>query len=272
MRTAQLMQKIPAKYSSMSCKYKLGIALSGGGVKGFAHAGALKAMEEYNLVPEVISGTSAGAIVGSMYASGLSPETIKGLFKERYINNFIEFTLPKSGLFGTADFIKFLESGIPVKTFEELKIPLNVVATDFDHGKSVVFNSGELSKRVMASACVPVFFKPIEIEGVRYVDGGLFMNFPVSVIRKDCEKVIGINVSPMLTDKYSTSIIGVAERTYHFVFRANTITEKKLCDILVEVEEAMQFKAFDLAKVDTIFDLGYQAMKSALEMQRVKLL
>ena len=78
-RTAQLMQKIPAKYSSMSCKYKLGIALSGGGVKGFAHAGALKAMEEYNLVPEVISGTSAGAIVGSMYAAGLSPETIKGL-------------------------------------------------------------------------------------------------------------------------------------------------------------------------------------------------
>ncbi len=100
----------------------------------------------------------------------------------------------------------------------------------------------------MASACVPVFFKPIEIEGVRYVDGGLFMNFPVSVIRKECDRVIGINVSPMLTDKYSTSIIGVAERTYHFVFRANTIIEKKLCDILVEVEEAMQFKAFDLAK------------------------
>lgn len=98
------------------------------------------------------------------------------------------------------------------------------------------------------------------------------MNFPVSVIRKECDRVIGINVSPMLTDKYSTSIIGVAERTYHFVFRANTIIEKKLCDILVEVEEAMQFKAFDLAKVDTIYDLGYQAMKSALERQKAKLL
>ncbi|HOW16060.1 patatin-like phospholipase family protein, partial [Methanosarcina sp.] len=212
----------------MSYKYKLGIALSGGGVKGFAHAGALKAIEEFGIRPEIISGTSAGAIVGAMYASGLPPEKIIEIFRNRYINNFIEFTLPKAGLFGTAGFIKFLDENIPVKTFEELKIPLFVVATDFDHGKSVIFSSGDLINKVMASACVPVFFKPITIEGINYVDGGLFMNFPVSVIRKECEKVIGINVSPLIADKYSKSIIGVVERTYHYIFRANTILEKRL--------------------------------------------
>ncbi|HRR50049.1 MAG TPA: patatin-like phospholipase family protein [Bacteroidales bacterium] len=251
----------------MSYKYKLGIALSGGGVKGFAHAGALKAIEEFGIRPEIISGTSAGAIVGAMYASGLPPEKIIEIFRNRYINNFIEFTLPKAGLFGTAGFIKFLDENIPAKTFEELKIPLLVVATDFDHGKSVVFSSGELINKVMASACVPVFFKPITIDGINYVDGGLFMNFPVSVIRKDCEKVIGINVSPLIADKYSKSIIGVVERTYHYIFRANTILEKRLCDVLVEVEEAMQFKVFDLDKVDKIFELGYQVMKSKLEQK-----
>jgi NTE family protein len=251
----------------MSYKFKLGIALSGGGVKGFAHAGALKAIEEFGIRPEIISGTSAGAIVGAMYASGLPPEKIIEIFRNRYINNFIEFTLPKAGLFGTAGFIKFLDENIPAKTFEELKIPLLVVATDFDHGKSVVFSSGELINKVMASACVPVFFKPITIDGINYVDGGLFMNFPVSVIRKDCEKVIGINVSPLIADKYSKSIIGVVERTYHYIFRANTILEKRLCDILVEVEEAMQFKVFDLDKVDQIFELGYQVMKSKLEQK-----
>ena len=251
----------------MSYKYKLGIALSGGGVKGFAHAGALKAIEEFGIRPEIISGTSAGAIVGAMYASGLPPEKIIEIFRNRYINNFIEFTLPKAGLFGTAGFIKFLDENIPVKTFEELKIPLFVVATDFDHGKSVIFSSGDLINKVMASACVPVFFKPITIEGINYVDGGLFMNFPVSVIRKECEKVIGINVSPLIADKYSKSIIGVVERTYHYIFRANTILEKRLCDILVEVEEAMQFKVFDLDKVDQIFELGYQVMKSKLEQK-----
>jgi len=253
-------------------KYKLGLALSGGGVKGFAHAGALKAMEEYGLRPDVISGTSAGAIVGSMYAAGLTPDKIKDLFHERYINNFLEFTLPKAGLFGTADFIKFLRENLPVNSFEDLRIPLHVVATDFDNGKSVVFSSGELSTRVMASSCVPVFFKPIEIEGIHYVDGGLFRNFPVSVIREDCEKVIGINVSPLLKDKFSNSILGVAERTYHFVFRANAQLEKKYCDILVEVEEAMQFKAYDLNKLDTIFNLGYNAMKDALEKKPEALL
>jgi len=252
----------------MSNKYKLGVALSGGGVKGFAHAGALKAMEEHGLRPDVISGTSAGAIVGSMYAAGLSPDKIKELFRERYINNFLEFTLPKAGLFGTADFIRFLKESLPVDTFEELNIPLHVVATDFDNGKSVVFSSGQLSTRVMASACVPVLFKPLEIDGVHYVDGGLFRNFPVSVIRDSCDTVIGVNVSPLIADKYSKSIIGVAERTYHFVFRANTLHEKSLCDVLVEVEEAMQFKAFDLNKVNMIFDLGYGAMKSAIEQMK----
>ncbi|MFA6334896.1 MAG: patatin-like phospholipase family protein [Bacteroidales bacterium] len=248
----------------MSKKYKLGLALSGGGVKGFAHAGALKAMEEAGLKPDVISGTSAGAIVGSLYSSGQSPDNIRQIFKEKYINNFIELTLSKSGLFGTADFIKFLDKNLLVDTFEKLTIPLFVVATDFDNGKSVVFSSGELKKRVMASACVPIFFNPLEIDGVHYVDGGIFKNFPVSVIRESCEKVIGINVSPLITKKYSKTIVGVAERSYHFMFQANTLEEKKLCDVLVEVEEAMQFRTFDLKKVDVIFQLGYDAMKEAL--------
>ncbi len=248
----------------MSKKYKLGLTLSGGGAKGFAHAGALKAMEEAGIRPDVISGTSAGAIVGSLYSSGQSPEKICQIFKEKDFNNFIELTIPRSGLFGTADFIKFLDENLLVKTFEQLSIPLYVVATDFDNGKSVAFSSGDLTKRVMASACVPIFFKPLEIDGIHYVDGGIFNNFPVSVIRESCDKVIGINVSPLITDKYSKTIVGVAERSYHFMFRANTLEEKKLCDVLVEVEEAMQFRSFDLKNVDKIFQLGYNAMKTAL--------
>ncbi|MEN6619169.1 MAG: patatin-like phospholipase family protein [Rikenellaceae bacterium] len=248
----------------MSEKYKLGLTLSGGGVKGFAHAGALMAMEELGLKPNVISGTSAGAIVGALYSSGQSPDSIRKIFKTKYFNNFVELTIPKSGLFGTADFIKFLKDNILVETFEELQIPLKVVATDFDNGKSVVFSSGELSRRIMASACVPVFFNPIEIDGVHYVDGGIFKNFPVSVIRKSCEKMIGINVSPLITKKYSKTIVGIAERSYHFMFRANTVEDKRLCDVLVEVEQAMQFKVYDLKKVDLIFKLGYNAMKEAI--------
>ncbi len=253
----------------MAREYKLGLALSGGGVKGFAHAGAIKALEEEGIRPDVIVGTSAGAIVGALYASGQSPDQIRNIFKAKDFNNFIQLTLPKRGLFGTAEFIKFLGDNILVDSFEQLSIPLNVVATDFDNGKSVIFSSGELKTRVMASACIPVFFNPLLIDGVNYVDGGIFKNFPVSVIREKCEKIIGINVSPLMTEKYSKTIVGVAERSYHFMFKANSVEDKRMCDILVEVEQAMQFKIYDLKKVDIIYKLGYDAMKKALNNNKL---
>ncbi len=252
-------------------KYKLGLALSGGGVKGFAHAGALKAMEEFGMRPDVISGTSAGAIVAALYSAGHSPTEICSLFKSKYFNSFVEFNIPKNGLFGISGFLKFLKENIKFKSFEEMPIPIFVVATDLDNGRSVTFSSGELlHKKIIASACVPVIFNPIEIDGIHYVDGGIFKNFPVSVIREECDSVIGINASPLSAERYSKNIVGVAERTYHFMFRANTIEDKKLCDVLVEVESAMQFKTFDLKKVDIIFDMGYQAMKSAIEVNSLK--
>src|SRR3989339_1632789 len=89
----------------MNKVHKLGLTLSGGGVKGFAHAGALMAMEEFGLKPDVISGTSAGAIVGALYSSGQSPDDIRKIFKAKYFNSFVELTIPKRGLFGTSDFV-----------------------------------------------------------------------------------------------------------------------------------------------------------------------
>lgn len=249
-------------------RYKLGLALSGGGVKGFAHAGALKAMEEHGIRPDIISGTSAGAIVGALYSAGHTPDEICNLFKDKDFNHFVELNLPKNGLFRTTAFLKFLKENIRMKSFEELPVPLRIVATNLDEGKSVVFSEGELHRKIMASSCIPVIFNPVEIDGVSYADGGIFKNFPVSVIREDCETIIGINASPLVAEKYSKNIVGIAERTYHFMFRANTVEDKKMCDILVEVESAMQFKTFDLKKVDIIFEMGYQSMCKALETNK----
>ncbi|HBY00977.1 MAG TPA: phospholipase [Rikenellaceae bacterium] len=250
----------------MEYKYKLGLALSGGGVKGFAHAGALKALEEAGIRPDVIAGTSAGAIVAALYSAGHSPDEICSLFKGRYFNDFVELNIPKNGFFGISGFSKFLKKNICYKTFEELPIPIYVVATDLDNGRSITFSSGELHKKIIASACVPVVFNPIEIDGIHYVDGGIFKNFPVSVIRDKCETIIGINASPLSAERYSKNIVGIAERTYHFMFRANTVEDKKMCDIVVEVENVMQFRTFDLQKVDVIFEMGYKAMKNSLEV------
>ncbi|MEG1587155.1 MAG: patatin-like phospholipase family protein [Bacteroidales bacterium] len=246
-------------------KYKLGLALSGGGAKGFAHCGALMALEEFGLKPDVIAGTSAGAIVGALYAAGNKPQEISKMFMGKEFSNFVKFLIPKAGFFDHSPFMDFLMEYLHVKTFEELQIPLHIVASDLDHGQSKVFTTGELARCVLASCSVPVIFNPVEIDGVHYVDGGIFRNFPVVPIRDLCEKVIGINVSPLISDEYKQNMIHIAQRSYHFMFKANTFEDKALCDMLVEVEEAHQYGAFDLENITQIFRLGYEDTVRTLE-------
>ena len=246
-------------------KYKLGLALSGGGAKGFAHCGALLALEEFGLKPDIIAGTSAGAIVGALYAAGNNPIEISKMFMGKEFSNFVKLLIPKAGFFDHSPFQDFLMEYLHVERFEELQIPLYVVASDLDHGKSVVFTEGELARCVLASCSVPVIFNPVEIDGVHYVDGGIFRNFPVVPIRDMCEKVIGINVSPLISTDYKQNMIQIAQRSYHFMFKANTIEDKALCDLLVEVEEAHQYSTFDLENIHQIFKIGYQDTVRTLE-------
>lgn len=249
----------------MKKKYKLGIALSGGGVKGFAHAGALKALEEFGYKPDIISGTSAGAVAGALYVAGYSPKEICDLFKNKSFSNFTNITIPTSGLFSPAKFVDFLKQKITYPNIEDLPIPMRIVATDLDAGKIKVFTEGSLAERVMASATVPVVFPPTVIDDVHYVDGGIFCNFPVDVIRQDCEKVIGINVSPLVPTQYKQTIIEIALRSYNFMFRANTKEDGMLCDILVELPDVLQYDMFDLDAIDEIYRMGYHETKLALQ-------
>lgn len=248
-----------------SKKFKLGLALSGGGAKGFAHCGALQALEEFGIKPDVIAGTSAGAIVGALYAAGNTPVEISRMFIGKEFSNFVKFLIPKAGFFDHSPFQDFLMEYLQVKTFEELSIPLYIVASDLDHGRSAVFSKGELARPILASCSVPVIFNPIEIDGVHYVDGGIFRNFPVVPIREMCEQVIGINVSPLISSEYKQNMIQIAQRSYHFMFKANSIEDKALCDFLIEVQEAQQYSTFDLDNIDQIFRVGYEDAVKTLE-------
>lgn len=251
-------------------KYHIGYALSGGGVKGFAHAGALRALEEYHIKPDIISGTSAGSVVAALYSAGRSPFEICEIFKSKGFTNFATIIVPKSGFFNPSKFMDFLEENVGYTNIEDLPVPIRVVASDLDNGKSVVFDRGLLKERVMASASVPIVFVPTEIDGVHYVDGGVFKNFPVSTIREDCDIVIGINVSPLVPDKYNLNIMEIADRAYNFMFRANTFEDRRSCDVLVEVADALKYSTFDLSNTEDLFDMGYQAMSHQLEKPSVR--
>lgn len=245
--------------------YKLGLALSGGGAKGFAHIGVFKLLEECALRPDIIAGTSVGALMGVLFADGYSANEIKELFTGREFSEFAELQVPKAGIFNSKRFKSFLKRHLRAKTFEELKTPLVVITTDLDHGESHEFRSGLLVDAVTASCSIPIVFNPVVINGVHYVDGGLFRNFPVSNIRHICDRVIGVNVSPVIPIKYKQTIVGIAERSYHYMFRANTLEDRELCDVLIEAEEFGIFKTFDIENVDTISNTGYTAAVKAFE-------
>ena len=245
-------------------RYKIGIALSGGGVKGLCHAGVLKALEEVGIKPDIISGVSSGALVGALYADGYSPDEIALCFEEINFRKMTKIRLPDGGFFKTDIFQNFLHKKLLARTFEELSIPLRIVATDLDKGRSVTFRSGQLIDPIVASCTFPVLFSPKIIDGTHYVDGGVLKNFPVSTIRRDCEKVIGINASPLVADEYKISILNVALRSYSFMFKANILHDKELCDLLIEPVDMGNYETFDIDKGREIFTLGYQIAKQML--------
>lgn len=243
----------------------LGLALSGGGAKGFAHLGVFKMLEECALKPDIIAGTSVGSLMGTLFADGYTADEIKELFYGREFFEFAQLQIPKTGLFDSERFRHFLKRHLHTKRIEDLQIPMVIVATDLDHGVSHEFRSGPIVEAVTASCSIPIIFSPVVIDGVHYVDGGLFRNFPVSVIREECERIVGVNVSPLMPQKYKQTLFHIAERSYHYLFQANTVEDREMCDVLIEAKEVGLYKTFDLDNIDQLFNIGYEAAARAFE-------
>lgn len=249
--------------------YYLGYALSGGGSKGFAHLGALKVLESYKLKPDVIAGTSAGALAGVFYADGFAPDEISELFEKKEFREFISLSIPKSGFFKATGLQKFLKNNLRSTSFDQLQIPLKVVATDWKNAQTVVISEGDsLIDAVVASCTVPVVFSPIEIGEYSYVDGGLLKNFPVSVIRNDCRYVLGVNVSLVSPLDEKISLRNVAERSFHIMSRSNSMMDSALCDILVEIQGLQKYSMFDLNNIHAIKETGYERAAEALGREK----
>ena len=156
-------------------KYKIGLVLSGGGARGFAHLGLIQALNEAGIFPDVISGTSAGALVGVLYADGYNPKEILKLMNAGSRFDLMRPALPREGLLQINGIAKILKTSLRAKSFSELKIPLFVSATDLNNGKAVYFSEGELLEPVIASASIPVLFQPVKINNISYVDGGVLI-------------------------------------------------------------------------------------------------
>ncbi len=246
---------------------KVGVALSGGGAKGIAHLGVLKALEDRGVQIGRLSGVSAGAIMGAMYADGNRPEDLCEYFKQCDLFSMLSpVNMMKTGGFSKMDkFRRFISKKITSKNFEDLKIPLTINATELNAGCNVYFSSGPLLDCIIASASVPICFNPVEINGKQFVDGGFFCNMPASILRKQgCDLVIGIHVNPITYVEKSKSLIDVSERVFHLAVNGNTIEQKKSCDIVIETTKAKDYGMFDASRADEIYNIGYEAAEEAL--------
>lgn len=255
------------RHTENETEYRLGVALSGGGARGVAHAGALKALEEAGLKPDIISGVSAGSVVAVLYAAGASPDAIKNMFQGVNFSDFTKFAPGSGGLFSMEPFRKYISRALrQFPRIEDLPMPVYIGVTNFDEGVPEVFSSGNLSMSVVASCSIPIVFPPVIINGVRYVDGGVLRNLPAWTIRKKCHKLIGINVSPAgKADHTANTLVANAMRAYTLLAKSNMEYDKELCDILVQTDSLVHHKVFDLKDINSIFNSGYLAMKAELD-------
>lgn len=252
-------------FSSKKAPYKVGVALSGGGARGFAHVGALQAMEDMGLRPDILAGVSAGSIVATLYATGLKPEEILECFSAVSFTDFAWLGVASGGLFKMDGFKKFMLQHLKHSRLEDLPIPTVIGATDLDRCVPVKFETGDIAERVMASCCMPIIFKPIKIDGVSYVDGGVLHNLPAWAIKDKCKYLIGINCSPMSISRgRNHTLIDVAMRAYTMMAKSNAIADMDICDLAVSVDSVARYKVFDLREIKRVYSNGYHAMMEAL--------
>ncbi len=242
---------------------KIGLVLSGGGARGFAHVGVLKALVEEGFEPSLISGASSGGVVGALYANGYEPEAIMDIFAKAKIRSVFSLSTRLTGFLKLVRVEKFLETYIPHNSFEKLTIPLTINATDIEAGEIVYFDRGELIKPLLASSCIPVLFEPVKIADRWLVDGGTLNNLPVEPLLGKCDFIVGVHTNPCGATLPLINMRTVMERSLLLAIR-NTIGERVLkCHFFVEPPDLSRFSTLDASKAKEIFSIGYQYMKEA---------
>jgi NTE family protein len=247
----------------------IGLVLSGGGSKGIAHAGILQYLEEIEIKPSIISGTSAGAIIAALYAYGKTPNEILTFFKSIYFFHWSHFTLKKPGIVDSESYKEYFDKIFGETKIGDLNIPIIITATDIVKGKLKIFKpSTKLSDAVLASSAFPGVISPYKINNVLYSDGGILNHFPTDLIQGRCDNIIGIYVSPIqdIVEKDLNSIKAVTTRAFDLLSAQGNYQKFSLCDLVIEPKELSKYSTFETnkTKMDAIFKIGYEEAKKII--------
>jgi NTE family protein len=237
---------------------KIGLVLSGGGARGVAHIGVIKALEEWGVTFSAISGTSAGAIVGAMYAYGYTPDEILKFIQKMKISKLGRPAWTWGGLLKIDGMRELLLKYMPENNFQVLKIPMTIAATEIQLAESHYFSEGELIPAILASCSVPAVFRPLNLGRALYIDGGILDNFPVGPLKEKCDFIIGSHCNNILKEFDPKSMKTVIERTILISINANSKHNKSLCDVLIDPTGLGKYGGYEIAKAQEIYDFAYR--------------
>lgn len=243
----------------------IGVALGGGFARGIAHIGVLRVLEQENIPVRVVAGTSVGALIGACYCSGLSLSEMQDVAHNTRFTTFARWTLSRMGFASNDRMVTFLSRTLKVKTFEELRIPLGVTATDFNTGEGVVFHSGSLVDPIRASCAYPGMFLPVEIRGRYLVDGMLSHPVPTRPLREmGADRVLAVQLKGTWANggppRHLFDVIG---QSFAIAQDAMASQWRAAADIVIEPDVA-GFAYDDFKRADDLIHAGEVAMRKAL--------
>lgn len=251
-------------------KKRTGLVLSGGGLRGIANAGALLFLEEKNIEADILACCSAGSIVGNMYAAGKKPEEILAFFQSVYFFHWRHFSLLKGGIVSSATFRQYLEPIFGDMTIGDLPKDVRIVAAELTSGAQMVFDRNfKVNDAIIASSSIPGVATPFRIKEQVFSDGGILNNFPADVIQEECDRMIGVYVSPAQDVDASglNTIKSVTVRAYELLSHRVESPKFDYCHWLITDNRLAQYSTFSNKKsqMDEIFEIGYEAAARSYE-------
>jgi NTE family protein len=257
--------------TSPPVKRRLGLALSGGATRGFAHIGVLQAFEENGIRPDYLSGTSIGAFAAALYAFGVPLKDIRSMGQGMTPVNVSKLKLSRFALFSNEELGRLIQSKIGKARIEEALIPLAILSVDIGTGEKVVLTRGEAAPAVMASNAVPGIYRPIVIDGRMLVDGGIAEDVPISPLRPmGADIVAAVNLSADRKYRPPDDIIDILLNAFDIAIDEDTKSQVKAADVLIE-PQLSHFRRMDVSQIDALIAEGYRAAAASVDKIRAAL-
>ena len=239
---------------------KITLSLSGGGLRGAAHAGAIKFLEEQGVEVTAVSGSSAGAIVGLFLAAGLKSTDMLDFLESLEKKELFVWANGDIGIFKMEKLEEKLEETLKLKSFDDLKIPFHICVTNINTGESEYINKGNPIEYTVASSTITPLFRAKKIKENSYIDGGFSDNLPVKPLKKYSEKNLAININPLRAESLD-SFKSLMIRSILIMIRSNSMPSKKLTDAFFEVKGVANMHLFDFSEIQSAYDAGYNELK-----------